>query len=287
MNALISRNLKIYRRDKMGVLFSLLGVLIFFVLYSLFLKNFLITDEMKQVMDPENMMNHWLIAGMLSIGSVTTTLGAFGVMISDKHNHALEDFYISPLKKSRVATGYLGSAYIVGVVMSLIVLLFGEGYILLNGGSLLSPLAFIKVIGILLLSTLINVIMLYLIISFVSTNSAFMSVSTLIGTVIGFLTGVYIPIVSLSDNVQLIVKFFPPAQISTLLRQVMMEDSMNQGFNGIPVETVQKFKETLGVYFIFDGSKVTIPMSLLYLTCVLIVLALLALIRNKFIKKMQ
>jgi len=84
---LISRNNKIYRRDRTLLLLSLLSVFIVILLYAVFLQQTQI-DAIKQIIDlttaAKAMVNEWMVAGLLSITAVTTTLGAFGIMVKDK-----------------------------------------------------------------------------------------------------------------------------------------------------------------------------------------------------------
>lgn len=86
---LISRNNKIYRRDRTLLLLSLLSVFIVILLYAVFLQQTQI-DAIKQIVGMTNeskvMVNEWMVAGLLSITAVTTTLGAFGIMVKDKES---------------------------------------------------------------------------------------------------------------------------------------------------------------------------------------------------------
>ncbi len=265
MSVVIKRNLKIFFRDKSAVLFSLLAIFIIIALYAVFLGDVWLDDSMKGIKNADVLMNTWLVAGLLAVASVTTTMGAFGVMIDDKVRKIDKDFRSSPMKSNLITGGYIGSAFIIGVIMSLVTVLVSEIYIVLNGGELITPLALIKVILLVLFTTLTNTSIVCFIVSFFKSNSAFSTASTIIGTLIGFLTGIYLPIGALPDSVQTVIKLFPVSHAASLFRQVLMEDAMQSAFAEIPANYLNEFKEYMGVIFRFGSSAVSPWISVLIL----------------------
>ena len=265
MNVLIKRNLRIFFRDKSAVFFSLLAIFIIIALYAVFLGDVWLNDSMKDIKNADFLMNTWLVAGLLAVASVTTTMGAFGVMIDDKVRKIDKDFYSSPMKRTRITGGYIGSAFIIGVIMSLVTALVSEIYIVLNGGELIAPIALLKVILLVLLTTMTNTSVVCLIVSFFKSNSAFSTASTIIGTLIGFLTGIYLPIGALPGSVQTVIKLFPVSHAASLFRQVLMEDAMQSAFAEIPTNSLNEFKEYMGVTFRFGSFLVSPWISVLIL----------------------
>jgi len=265
MNVLIKRNLRIFFRDKSAVFFSLLAIFIIIALYAVFLGDVWLNDSMKDIKNADFLMNTWLVAGLLAVASVTTTMGAFGVMIDDKVRKIDKDFYSSPMKRTRITGGYIGSAFIIGVIMSLVTALVSEIYIVLHGGELIAPIALLKVILLVLLTTMTNTSVVCLIVSFFKSNSAFSTASTIIGTLIGFLTGIYLPIGALPGSVQTVIKLFPVSHAASLFRQVLMEDAMQSAFAEIPTNSLNEFKEYMGVTFRFGSFLVSPWISVLIL----------------------
>jgi len=207
-------------------------------------------------------MDSWIVAGLLAVTSVTTTMGAFGIMVEDKSNKIIKDIRSSPIPRASIAGGYVLGAFVIGMIMCLVTLVLAEVYILSNGGALLGWAALLKVFGLLLLSTFSNTAMVLFVVSFFRSNSAFATASTIIGTIIGFLTGIYLPIGELPDAVQWVIRVFPPSHSAVLLRQVMMADPLAATFAGIPAEYLEGFKETMGVVFKFGDTTVTPLMSM-------------------------
>ena len=244
------RNLLIFFRDRAAVFFSLLTSFIIIGLYVLFLGD-VWTSSFHEFQNAREFMDNWVMAGLLAVTSVTTTMGAFGTLINDKTRKINKDFYSSPIRRSSLAGGYVVSAYIIGLILSLVTLVLAEIYIALEGGALMSFEVLLKVIGIILIADFANTALVFFIISFISSESAFSTVSAIIGTIIGFVTGIYLPIGNLPGGVQWVVKLFPPSHAAVLLRQVMMKDSLATAFANVPEGYAQGFKEALGVVFKF------------------------------------
>ncbi|HOO43971.1 MAG TPA: ABC transporter permease, partial [Bacillota bacterium] len=74
---LIKRNLRLYFRDKATVFFSMLGVFIIILLYLTFLGDMMVSyavDEFEGVpgIDIRFMMDSWIMAGVISVATITT-----------------------------------------------------------------------------------------------------------------------------------------------------------------------------------------------------------------------
>ena len=77
---LLKRNLKVFFRDKSSVFFSLLAVFIIIGLYVLFLRDTIMTGFEGMGDDAVHMLDNWIMAGMLAVTAITTTMGAFGTV---------------------------------------------------------------------------------------------------------------------------------------------------------------------------------------------------------------
>ena len=270
-----SRNLKMFFRDRAAVFFSLLAAFIIIGLYILFLGDML-SKGMQAVPGARFLMDSWIMAGLLSVTSVTTTMGAFGIMVRDQEKKTSKDFTSSPVKRSTLAAGYILSAFVIGLIMTLITFVLAEAYIVGYGGQMLSAASMIKVLGVMLLSVLSSTAMVLFLVSFFKSSNAFATASSLLGTLIGFLTGVYIPLGQLPEAVQSIVKFFPVSHASLLFRQVMMDAPLASAFAGAPSVMAQEFKSTMGVSFQIGGAEVTMLTSALVLAGTAVVFFLLS-----------
>jgi multidrug/hemolysin transport system permease protein len=211
------------------------------------------------------------MAGLLAVSSFTTTMGAFGIMVNDKMTKISKDFSSSPIKRSSIAGGYILSSFIIGVIMSIITLILTELYVLANGGKLLEFIPLLKSLGLIILTTLTNTSVVLFIVSFFKSENAFATASTVIGTLIGFLTGIYLPVGQLPESVQMVIKLFPVSHGAVLFRQVMMEAPAQISFANAPAEAVREFNELMGVTFKFGETIVTAAMSVTILVVTAIV----------------
>ena len=257
----MKRNLLVFFKDKASVFFSLLSVFIIIGMYALFLGD-VWTNAMSDMPGARQVMDSWIVAGLVAVTSVTTTMGAFGTMVEDQSKKIIKDIRSSPLPRVSIAGGYILSAFIIGVVMCIIALALCEVYIIAGGGELLTGLQMLKVFGLILLSTFSNTALVLFFVSFFRSNNAFSIASTIIGTIIGFLTGIYIPIGQQPESVQWVIKFFPPSHSAVLLRQVIMEDTIKTSFAGAPASAVESFKELMGVSFKVGDNTVSVMMSI-------------------------
>lgn len=291
MNAflsLVSRNNKVFRRDKTQVFFSLLSVIIVIVLYAIFLQKMQI-DAIEQVAKatPEmvTMVNEWLAAGLLSMIAVTTTLAAFGIAVKDIETKATADFLTAPVSRATIQLSYVANAFLIGLVFSFVALIGCEIFIVATGGNLLGFTDFVKVLAILLLSVTLASVFNVFLVQFVSTQNAFSTLGTLLGTGIGFLCGVYVPVGVLPSFAQNLVMYFPISHTTVLLRDAFMQNSITTVFDGVPSAEVEAYKINYGINYDINGHLLSSTASIVFIFVTIVVLAILSIIifkkRNK------
>ena len=283
MISFVSRNLKVFFRDKMAVFFSLLAVLIVLGLYIFFLGDVWV-DSFPNIKGVKNLMNCWIIAGLIGVTSVTANMGAFGTMIEDKSKNKIKDFYVSPIKKSKIVGGYIISSFIVGSMMSVVTLIISQIYLVYSGVDVLNFKELTEVFLIILMTSLSNSAMILFIVSLFSSEKAFSTASTIVGTLIGFITGIYLPISMLPDSVQIIVKLFPTSHGISILRQIFMKKQMDISFADVSTNYINEFKESMGVVYYINDKLVSNTASVFILiasTIIFFSLAVLVLYRKK------
>lgn len=283
MFELISRNRKVYTRDRLAFFMSFLSVIILILVYQVFLGQLQI-DAIKEALgsdtassDTIKMVNYWLISGLTTIISMTSTLGAFGVMVSDKEKKLSEDF--------KVELSYAIFAILFGIILTMFSCVFAIG--IFNGFSSLldySAMDYLKIFGIVSLSTVLSATMVLPVLAFIRTSSAFTTLSSIVGTFIGFISGVYLSIGSVGETLQQVMTWFPMTQVNALLKQVLMKDSIAQVFDSAPPSVVNEYKESYGVVLQnASGNHLSNQFMLVYIS--MIIVALLTL--HFFIKKVK
>lgn len=276
MLIIMSRNIRIFFRDKSAVFFSLLSVFIIVSLYLLFLANVLV-DNLGEVTNGKVLIYSSMIAGITIITSLTATTSALGILVEDKTKDIEKDFKVAPIKRSSIVAGYILSSVIIGLIMCTIVVVIGEIFIFMIGGSLLSFVQIVNVLLIILLSVLFSSSFMFFIITFIKSQSAFSILSTITGVSVGFLTGMYLPIPQLPSFAQTICKLFPLTHTSSLLRRIFLETPMNNTFRLAP-QLVSSFEENFTVKIVVFNHNVTTLTSVLYVLSLSLLFYLLSII---------
>ena len=254
MLELISRNRKVYTRDRLAFFMSFLSVIILILVYQVFVGQIQI-DAIKEGLhsdtastDTIQMVNYWLISGLTTIISMTSTLGAFGVMVSDREKKLSEDFKVSPISNFKIELSYAIFAILFGIIMTMFSCIFAIG--MFNGFSSLldfSTMDYLSILGVVSMGTVLAATIILPILVFIRTSSAFTTLSTIVGTFIGFISGVYLSIGSVGETLQQIMTWFPLTQVNALLKQILMKDSINKVFDKAPTSIVTNYKESYGV----------------------------------------
>ena len=201
---LVLRNLRLYLRDKAAVFFSFLSVIIIVFLYVLFL-GAMQSDNLSEAFGDtpgiDWLVSSWIMAGLLTVSTVTVPLTALGTLIQDRQNGMIKDFYTSPIDRRVLALSYLISSWIIGFIMVFLNFVIGQIYVLTMGGELLGVIPTLQIFGLVILSIMTFSSFFFYISLFMKTTNSFGVLSTLVGTFIGFLGGIYIPIGVLGKNV--------------------------------------------------------------------------------------
>jgi multidrug/hemolysin transport system permease protein len=225
------------------------------------------------------LMDSWIMAGLLSVTPITTSLGAMAVIIEDKKYGMFKDFAAAPLKRSTIASGYILSGFFISLILTLLTFVLAEVYIVAFGGKILPIDAALKIISLILLTTISSSIMMFYLVSWFKSVNAYTAASTISGTLIGFLTGIYIPVGVLPGPVQTAIKLFPPSHAAVLFRRIMMEQAEKATFAGAPIEALESFRLELGLAFKVGSSVLSSYASMLYIVIFMVVFFVLTLIK--------
>lgn len=239
MIALTGRHLLLFVRDRMGMLLSLTGALVAFVLYVVFLRQSMSGEwDSTTTTGPSAtaaLLDTWLMGGMLAITGTTTPLGAMGQLVDDRENGRDVDFRMSRMGPSRIAGAYILSCTIIGILMQIVVLgATGLWFGLADDVTLPwnEPLAITLLLPLMTLNSLCGTALAYALTSLMPTRAADSSLNTIVGTSAGFLAGVYIPVGVMPDAAQKVVTLWPGAYAASLFRRLLMSRSIPDAFGG-------------------------------------------------------
>lgn len=246
--SIVRRNLRLFFRDRMNVFFSLLGAIILFLLYTLFLARLqldALSETFPEASEQEirTFVDSWMFAGIVLISTITTGLGALVPLVEDAETGRFRDFLVSPVRRGQLVLGYLLSAVFVAIVMSMIVLALSVVYLGLVDDTWLSVETIVRIAGLTVLCCVAFTAMSAFVVSFVRSSAAFSGLSTVIGTVLGFIAGAYIPVGSLPDAVASTVNALPFAQGAMLLRREFTDSTLDPmtGGNEDAAEGIREF----------------------------------------------
>lgn len=267
---LIKRNILVYVRDKSNVFFSLLSMLIIIGLMVVFLGK-MNADGVVELLDQyggprdavvdrnnaEQLVMLWTLAGIVVVNSVTITLSMVGIMVEDEAQKRLSSFFVAPVKRGIFVLSYISAAFIMGIIMCVLTVVIGETYIGLTGGTILSAAALGKIFLYIILNVFTSATMVFLIANFIHSQSAFGAVSTIIGTLVGFLAGIYLPMGMLPDKVQNVFKCFPLLHGCSFIRSIFTEDILNTTFTNCPTEMISSYREYMGITILYQDKVVS------------------------------
>ena len=247
MLALLKRNFLLYFRNRSGVFFSLLGALISFILYIIFLQKNL-TDAWNQLPNSGPLLNNWLMSGTLAVTGTTTSLAALTQLVKDREHQVDQDLYLSNQGKWRLPFSYLASAIIISFAMQVLMYVLMCSYFREVPKLYILPELLLIMMLSSLLSSLVNAILVY----FFQSVDSLGKFATIVGTASGFLVGTYVPLGVLPDFAQLLMKCTPATYIAALYRQVLMKETLSETFKGQD-NLLQEFQEKMGVQLKWQG----------------------------------
>lgn len=270
MNALVYRGLSLFFKNRQAVIGSFIGAAIMIILYVFLLGESLV-GSLSVLTHPKLVVDAWMLAGVIGIASASSTLGSVSLMIRDKESNVYTDFMISPISKSKIMLGYFFSTFLISLLITLVVIVIAEIYlVVLSKGEFLTLPQFGLLFVISLLTVFCSSAFMFFIASFFRRIDTFSTVTAVIGPLIGFLTGCYVPIGSLPEGVQKVVEYFPLTSGIVLIRRILTENV----FSSADKSAATMVKEELGI--VMSGQTgIALPIAILVISsCLFLVVAL-------------
>jgi len=266
---LVRRNITMYLRNRASVAFSFLSMLIILALNTIFLGG--INEEYLAKFMPASRVQvahvtgSWLMAGIIVVNAVMVTLSVLGIMVEDEEKHKLAAFLVAPIIRVTLVLSYIMAACMTSFVFCLITLGISQIYLYMTCKVFLSMVALFKIIG-LIAANIFSIVTLFICMAvFIRSTSAYGAFTTTIGTLIGFIAGIYLPIGSLPDYVQKVLKAFPVLYGTAAVREVYTEAALLEIFKGAPEEVINGYKVFMGIRIEWGDRGVSLFMCLLLL----------------------
>lgn len=211
------------------------------------------------------------------------TTGAYNVMIFDMEKRYDEDLKLGQLPQWKLSLSYVIAAVFLGSLVTIVCcflgILFFNG---VGGFNYFSIGMGLKIILLILFSCLLSSSLLFPCLILIKTSSSFTVFNTIIGTVIGFLSGIYISIGSVNRLLAQVMTWFPLTPINARLKNILMKESMDKVFKGAPEAVVTEYKQNYGIdLYSYSDKILTAEQLLVYLLLVLFLFLLLYLVINQ------
>ncbi len=225
--SLIKRNIKVYLRDKASVFFSFLSVIILLALYFLFLGRQYtsgssfdgLSDELKTFLSVGVIMG-----GVLVINTVSLSLGVMGSIVADLETRRLDGFLVTPIERFKISLAYYISAILVTAAFTLMMWFITILYVGLFSGYWYHIDTIIYASLLILLFTFISSAMMLFLVTLLKSQNAFGALAGVLGTVIGFMSGIYMPLEVLGPGMTKVASLNPFTHMTILLKKVLLKE---------------------------------------------------------------
>lgn len=291
---LVKRNILVFIRDYAAVFFSVLSMLIILLLMVVFLGKmntdnvlWVLTEyggERDVLQDEKNaqyLIQMWTLAGILAVNTFTVPLTVMQTMVRDEVNGHLASFYVAPVKRVKIVLGYTLASWLIGSGMSFLTLIIGEVYMVAQGYSLLAPSTILKILAMIMLNALMYSAVGYLLALFIHSESAWGGMLTVMGTLVGFLGAIYLPVSMLSENIVNMLKCLPVLHGTAMMRKVLTKDAMATTFDGLPDLVSELFAKEIGITLWRGETQITMGNQILVLAVYAIIAIVVATIISK------
>ena len=261
---LISRNIKLFFKDKGSFFTSLITPLILLVLYATFLAG-IYRDSfvlaMPQGFDVDESLIDATVAGqlissLLAVSCVTVAFCANLLMINDKVTGALSDLTVTPVRRPTLAPSYFVASAVSTLIISFTAYGASLGYLAVKGWYMtLSDVLYVA-LDVLLL-TLFGTALSSCVNCMLNTSGQASAVGTVVSAGYGFVCGAYMPISNFSDGLQKVLSFLPGTYGTALLRNHAMAGVYREmAAKGFPAEVIGKIKDGIDCNLYFFGNQV-------------------------------
>ena len=226
LTSLIKRHILNFLRDKTAVFFSFLSIIILLALYFLFIGRQYTGGSELDFLSPQ--MKTYLIAGImmggiLIINTASLSLGMMGNLVTDLVQRKLDGFLVTPIKRYKIILSYYIAAILVTSVLSIFMWFLTFLYVGLFSGYWYSAEVFIYTSLLVIFFTFISSTLMIYLTTIIKSINAFGALSGILGTFIGFTSGIYIPLFVLGKTMTRVASVIPFTHMAIILKSVLLK----------------------------------------------------------------
>lgn len=280
--ALVKRNVKVFFKDKGMFFTSLITPIILLILYSTFLAT-VYRDSFKNnlpqgVEVAEKLINGTvsgeLISSLLAVCCITVAFCSNTLMADDRVKSTINDFAVSPVKKTTIALAYFVSTLITTLIVTYLALIASLCYVAFTGWYMNVSDVFLLILDVFILTTFGSAFS-SIINSFLKTQGQVSAFGTVISAGYGFICGAYMPLSQFGEGLRNALMFLPGTYGTSLLRNHAMAGVFREmGNQSFPTEVIDGIKASVDCNIEFFSHPVSI--GTMYLVIVVGTVSLIA-----------
>ena len=242
---LTRRNLLVFYKDILAIIFSLLTSIIVFVLYLLFLKG-TFTDALTGTMNGlesiidanlvDMFVNGILLSGLLGSATITVPFTCLQTIVKDKEAGVDSDICSTPIKRWKIILSYFTASGISAFFLTSLILTAGLIILSIMGDMHMPAISVASCYGIILLGSISSTALFMFVMLLMRSSSTSAAFFGILSAASGFVIGAYIPLSRFSDSVMSFCNLFPASHITSMLRKYLLTgvtDSINSDINGL------------------------------------------------------
>ena len=278
MKILIYRHLKLFLKNPYNIILSFLSSIVILSLYFLFIRDFTI----KAVSDygfvnsyNDLFVDRLMTSGLLIVIGATSVLSIVFIFVKDNYSGIIKDFLVTPISYIKIIYSYLIASFIISIIITLTVYIGIEIFFVTVYQNYSSLSTITLSVFIVFLSNIIASLLILIIGLGINNFTSFSTFQTLYGVVIGFFTGVYIPIGYYPTIIRNIFFYFPLCQTTSLLRNIETNLITNDILKSYPLEIHHILYETFGIHLSLNNKVISINGQILIIFTSIILLNLI------------
>ncbi|MDR1387798.1 MAG: ABC transporter permease [Propionibacteriaceae bacterium] len=236
---LFRRHLRVFLRDRLMVVISVMTPFVLFVLFLVFFRD-LMTDRIYETavgLDRDRavyMSDAWLFAGVVSLACFTSSLGMLASFVEDRVSHRFNEYLVSPVRRWHLAVSYVLSSFTVCVAVAWVALALAPLWTWLSDQPMMSGRQFLAALGGSALACLTFSAFNVCVVTCLSSQGSFSGYTIGLGVASGFLSFCYVPPQFLTESVNNVVSSLPFAHAAVLVRQPVMAPALDRLVEDLP-----------------------------------------------------
>ncbi|MDE6472231.1 MAG: ABC transporter permease [Clostridia bacterium] len=262
--SMLGRNIKVYFKDRMTFVLSLMTPIILVVLFLLFLRGIYedsLVNAMPEGYELSNKIvnaftGSWLFSSIMATSCITISFCS-NMRIDDKLKKTLRGFEIAPIGKFDLSLSYTVSNFISTVLICTIVMIISFIYLAIVGWYMTFGDVMLIIVDMLLTSAMGSLII-SIVGLFINSQGALGGFCTLVSSMYGFICGAYMPISTMGKGIQNFVGFIPGMYSTVIFRRAYMNGILEEMSKSAPSQAVDAIRVNFDCeYFFFDHKVAT------------------------------